>query len=138
MLIIFKPLSKLCRHWIGWCIIFLFLLCHIPAYIGFACTLSGFTLLKCGEFFTIAADTVEGLLVTFATKLHLFMAVGASGIGGLAETLALTALSVLTDKHFTTFALNFKQKFSAVGAFFLSLVVVDIFRFTGFYLSYQL
>lgn len=93
----------------------------------------GFTLpfLKGGKLLPVAAGAEEGPVFTLSANLHLFMTLGASGVGDGGYILSETAFPVGANKHLASFAVDFKKEFSASFASFPGYVVMLVYMAVG-------
>ena len=82
--------------------------------------------LKIRQFLTITTDTGKHLLLTLTPELHLFVAVGASGVGGLCQTSAIAAFAVRAHQHLTPFPFDPEQVFPAVRTRCSGLIIMLI------------
>ena len=76
----------------------------------------GSSRLKSRELFFIAAGTDKCLFLTFHIHFHTFMTLGTTGIGSSGQGFFITALSVLTYKHFCILSIHCQKLLSAVRA----------------------
>ena len=115
----------------------LLLLSHIFLNITLidSCSLFGSSRLKSRELFFIAAGTDKCLFLTFHIHFHTFMTLGTTGIGSSGQGFFITALSVLTYKHFCILSIHCQKLLSAVRADFVCKIIMPEGSLSGFDLA---
>lgn len=73
-------------------------------------------LVKRGQFLPISAGTGKDLVLSLSLQFHFFMALGTPGIGLYGKPLTITTLPILANQHFSAFALDLQEKFTALRA----------------------
>ena len=108
------------------------LLLHIAGNISFARARAFFPLFKIRKLFTVAADAVKRFFIALAAHFKLFVTFGAAGVCDNGNALSVAAFPVLTNEHFSFFAVDFKQIFAAFGAGLAGHIVMPVFHIAVF------